>query len=65
MVGEVSDVLTAGGMSASEALRSSLMLSILSLVIPLLLLLLRRLGPADANRIDRARAVGEVIPEGD
>ena len=62
---EVSDVLTAGGMHASEALRSSLMLSILSLVIPLvlLLLLLKRLGPAEATRIERARAAGEVISE--
>ena len=67
MVGEVSDVLTVGGMIPGEALRSSLMLSILSLVIPLvlLLLLLKRLGPAEANRIERARAAGEVIPEGE
>ena len=67
MVGAVSDVLTAGGMSGGEALRSSLMLSVLSLVIPLvlLLLLLKRLGPAEATRIERARAAGEVIPESD
>ncbi len=67
MVGAVSDVLTAGGMSGSEALRSGLMLSVLSLVIPLvlLLLLLKRLGPAEATRIERARAAGEVIPESD
>lgn len=54
-------------LAVGEALRSSLMLSILSLVVPLvlLLLLLKRLGPAEANRIERARAAGEVIPEDD
>lgn len=59
MVGEVSDVLT-GGMSAGETLGSSLMLSTLSLVIPLvllLLLLLKRLGPG-GSKPGRARTGG-------
>ena len=64
-VGEISDVLTNTGMVPGEALRSSLLLSLTSLVIPLVLLLLLRgqLVPAEASRLERARAAGEPVPE--
>ena len=64
-VGEISDVLTGTGMAPGEALRSSLLLSLTSLVIPLvlLLLLLGQLVPAEASRLERARAAGEPVPE--
>ena len=62
-VGEVSDVLTATGMASGEALRVSLLLSVSFLVIPavLLVLLLKELIPAEASRIERARAAGEPV----
>ena len=65
-VGEVSDVLTASGMASGEALRTSLLMSIAVLVLPttFLLLLLRRLIPEEANRLERARAAGEPVEEG-
>ncbi len=64
-VGQVSDVLTASGMAAGESLRLSLLLSLSFLAVPgvLLVLLLRHLVPAEASRIERARAAGEPIPE--
>ena len=64
-VGEVSDVLTRSGMAPGEALRSSLLLSLSFLAIPgvLLVLLLPQLIPAEASRIERARAAGEPIPQ--
>ena len=64
-VGEVSDVLTASGMNNGEALRVSLLLSVALLVIPaaFLLLLLRKLVPAEASRVERARAAGEPVVE--
>ena len=62
-VGEVSDVLTATGMASGEALRVSLLLSVSFLVIPavLLVLLLKELIPAEASRVERARAAGEPV----
>ena len=65
-VGQMSDVLTAGGMASGEALRTSLMMFIGLLVIPtaFLLLLLRRLTPEEANRLERAKAAGEPVEEG-
>ena len=64
-VGAASDVLTANGMAPGEALRWSLLLSLSFLAIPGILLLLLRghLIPAEASRLDRARAAGEPIPE--
>ena len=64
-VGEISDVLTNTGMVPGEALRSSLLLSLTSLVIPLvlLLMLLGQLVPAEASRLERALAAGEPVPE--
>ena len=64
-VGEVSDVLTTAGMAGGESLRLSLMFSISFLVIPavLLVLLLKELIPAEASRLERARAAGETIAE--
>ena len=64
-VGEVSDVLTGTGMAPGEALRWSLMLSLTSLAVPAILLLLLRgeLIPAQASRLERARAVGEAVGE--
>ena len=64
-VGELSDVLTASGMESGEALRSSLLMSLTVLVLPttFLLLLLRRLTPEEANRVERARAAGEPVVE--
>ena len=64
-VGAASDVFTANGMAPGEALRWSLLLSLSFLAIPGILLLLLRghLIPAEASRLDRARAAGEPIPE--
>ena len=65
-VGEVSDVLTGTGMVPGEALRWSLLLSLSFLAIPAILLLLLRgeLIPAEASRLERARAAGEPVGEG-
>ena len=62
-VGEISDVLAVAGMDPGEALRRSMMMSIVLLVIPgaFLVLLLRHLIPEEANRLDRARAAGEPV----
>ena len=62
-VGEVSDVLVAGGMDAGESLRAALIMSIGLLAIPavFLTLLLRHLVPDEASRIERARAAGEPV----
>ena len=62
-VGEVSDVLTRTGMVPGEALRWSLTLSLSFLAIPAILLLLLRgeLIPAEASRLERARAAGEPV----
>ena len=64
-VGEVSDVLTGTGMAPGEALRWSLLMSLSFLAIPGVLLLLLRgeLVPAEASRLERARAAGEPIAE--
>ena len=62
-VGEVSDVLAAGGMASGESLRLGLLLSLATLVVPAIFLvrLLKELGPAEASRLERARAVGEPV----
>ena len=62
-VGEVSDVLAAGGMASGESLRLGLLLSLATLVVPaiFLVLLLKELGPAEASRLERARAAGEAV----
>ena len=62
-VGEISDVLTGTGMVPGEALRWSLLLSLSFLAIPGILLLLLRgeLIPAEASRLERARAAGEPV----
>ena len=62
-VGEVSDVLVAGGMDDGESLRAALIMSIGLLAIPavFLTLLLRHLVPDEASRIERARAAGEPV----
>lgn len=62
-VGEVSDVLAAGGMASGESLRLGLLLSLATLAVPaiFLVLLLKELGPAEASRLERARAVGEPL----
>ncbi len=65
-VGEISDVLTAAGQAPAEALRTSLLASVALLAIPgvFLVLLRARLIPEEANRLERARAAGEPVPEG-
>lgn len=62
-VGEVSDVLAAGGLDTGESLRTSLLLSLVTLAVPaiFLLLLLRHLVPAEGSRVERARAAGEPV----
>ena len=64
-VGEVSDVLVAGGMDDGESLRAALIMSIGLLAIPavFLTLLLRHLVPDEASRLERARAAGEPVEE--
>ncbi len=66
-VGELSDVLTASGQTPAEALRTSLLASVTLLAIPavFLVLLHARLIPEEANRLERARAAGEPVPQGD
>ena len=62
-VGEVSDVLAAGGMASGESLRLGLLLSLTTLAVPavFLVLLLKELGPAEASRLERARVSGEPV----
>ena len=62
-VGQVSDVLAAGGLDSGEALRASLLMSLATLVVPavFLVLLLKHLLPAETSRLDRARAAGEDV----
>ena len=62
-VGEVSDVLAAGGMASGESLRAGLLLSLATLAVPaiFLVLLLKELGPAEASRLERARMAGEPV----
>ncbi len=62
-VGEVSDVLAATGMDSGESLRASLLMSLAMLAIPaaFLTLLLGRLVPEEASRVERARAAGEPV----
>ncbi len=63
VIGEISDILHAGGLSEAEALRSAIALAILSLLPALLFLILaqRHLPRDERTRIERARALGEPV----
>ena len=62
-VGQMSDVLSVGGLDSGEALRASLLMSLATLALPavFLALLLKHLPAAEASRLDRARAAGEEV----
>ena len=64
VIGQVSDVLVAGGTAPAEALRMAMALSMLIFVPTLLFLTLawRHLPREEASRLGRAAALGEEIP---
>lgn len=66
-IGEISDVLNAGGLNDAEALRSAIALAIFSLVPALVFLVLaqKHLAKDDASRLARAKALGEEFDEAD
>lgn len=61
LIGLVSDTMTHSGTSPAQALRSALLATVFTCVVPftLLLLALRHLEKDETNRISRARAAGE------
>ena len=66
-IGEISDVLYAGGLTEAEALRSAIGLAIFSLVPALVFLVLaqKHLAKDEASRLARAKALGEEFDESD
>ena len=66
-IGEISDVLNAGGLNDAEALRSAIALAIFSLVPALVFLVLaqKHLAKDEASRLARAKALGEEFDEAD
>ncbi len=63
VIGEISDILHAGGLNEAESLRSAIALATLSLVPALIFLILaqRHLPHDESSRIERARKVGEPV----
>ena len=66
-IGEISDVLNAGGLNDAEALRSAIALAIFSLVPALVFLVLaqKHLAKDEASRLARAKALGEEFDDGE
>jgi MFS family permease len=64
VIGQVSDVLAAGGMDSSDSLRAAMASSMLIFVVTLVFLTLawRHLPRDEASRLERARALGEDVP---
>ncbi len=63
-MGELSDVLQAGGMSSADSLRFAIAISMLTLIAALYFMWLahRHLPKDESSRLERARALGEVVP---
>ncbi len=66
VMGKLSDVFYAAGMSDAEALRSAIAVSLLTLIPALLFMWLahRHLPADEASRLSRARALGEPVQDG-
>ena len=65
VMGKLSDVFIAGGMSGAESLRTAIELSMLTLLPAMYFMVLayRHLPKDEARRLDVARALGEPLPE--
>lgn len=65
VMGQLSDIFLATGMSDAEALRTAIAVSVLTLVPALVFLVLaqKHLPKDEASRLDRARALGEPVTE--
>ena len=65
LIGQVSDIYIKQGMNDGDALRYAIMWGLVMFVFSLvfLVLTLKYLGPDEASRLDRARALGELEAE--
>ncbi len=65
VIGEISDVLHAGGMDEASSLRAAIAIALLSLIPALFFLIMaqRHLAKDESTRLDRARALGEPVDE--
>ncbi len=65
VMGKLSDLFQSGGMSDADALRTAIAVSCVTLVPALIFMYLaqRRIPEEEASRVERARALGEVIDD--
>ncbi len=65
VIGQLSDTFQTSGMSEPEALRTAISCSMLIFVVSIvcLIIAMRHLPEDEATRLDRARALGEPIPD--